>query len=92
MEDISEIDKIFAECLQDNTNKHKKYTIDFKLRVLKLIELGVSLHKISDKLSIDRKIIRDWRDNKNSLLNINKKKTSFRCYRKEWNKNLFYRI
>ena len=35
---ISEIDKIFAECLQDNTNKHKKYTIDFKLRVLKFLK------------------------------------------------------
>ena len=46
-------------------NKHKKYTIDFKLRVLKLIELGVSFHKISEKLSNDPKIIRNWKNNKN---------------------------
>ena len=58
MEDILEIDKIFAECLQDNMNKHKKYTIDYKLRVLKLIELGVSFHKISEKLNNDPKIIK----------------------------------
>lgn len=49
MEDIPESDKIFAEYLKHNSNKHKKYLIDFKLKVLKLIELQVSLHKISDK-------------------------------------------
>ena len=89
MEDISEIDEIFAECLKDKMNKHKKYTIDFKLRVLKLIELGVSLHQISDKLSIDCKFIRDWRDNKNSLLKVNNKETSFRCNRKSGIKTYF---
>lgn len=89
MEDIPESDKIFEECLKDNFNKHKKYSIDFKLKVLKLIELKASKHKISDKLGIDRKIIREWSDNKNSLLKVANKETSFRCNRKTGIKSYF---
>ena len=89
MEDNPEIDKIFSDCLKDNSNKHKKYTIDFKLKVLKLIELNVSLHKISDKLGIDRKILRDWREKKNSLTKVANKDISFRCNRKTGIKTYF---
>ena len=52
MEDILESDKTFSGCLRDNLNKHKKCSIDFKLKVLKLMQLNVSLHKISNKLGI----------------------------------------
>ena len=70
--------------MKDNSNKHKKYSIDFKL-----IELEVSIHKISDKLGIDLKIIREWRDNKNSLMKVANKETSFRCNRKTGIKTYF---
>lgn len=89
MEDNPEIDKIFSDCLKDNSNKYKKHTIDFKLKVLKLIELNVSLHKISHKLGIDRKILRDWRDNKNSLTKVVNKDISFRCNRNTGIKTYF---
>ena len=40
---------------------HKKYTVDFKIKVLKLIHLNYSLHLLSNKLNIDRKTLRDGR-------------------------------
>ena len=81
MEDSSEIDKLFSDCMITNKNCHKKYTVEYKLKVLKLLELNVSIHSISDKLGIDRKIIREWREKKNSLLKVENKENSFRCNR-----------
>ena len=63
-------------------NKHRKYTIEFKLKVLKLLDNNVSIHKISDKLKIDRKNIRDWRDKRVALNNVQNKDKAFRCNRK----------
>ena len=57
MEEKSEIDKLFDECLIDKKNKHRKYSVSFKLKVLQLLDLNVSIHAISDKLNLDRKII-----------------------------------
>ena len=67
MKENSQIDKLFHECLDDAIKKHKKYMIEFKLKVLKLIYLNVSLHKISAKLGIDRKTIREWKDKRELL-------------------------
>ena len=61
MEEISEIDKLFNEYLTEKKNTHKKYTIAFKLKILKLLDPNVPIHKISDKLNINRKIILDLR-------------------------------
>lgn len=36
---------------------HNKYTIDFKLKVIELIHLNISLHSISNRLGIDRKTL-----------------------------------
>ena len=63
-------------------NKHQKYTIEFKLKVLKLLDNNVSIHKISDKLKIDRKNIRDLRDKRVALSNVQNKDKVFRCNRK----------
>ena len=66
MEEDSQIDKLFDEYLGDAKNKHKKNNIEFKLKVLKLIGLNVSLHQISAKLGIDRSILRDWKKKENN--------------------------
>ena len=81
MEDDSQIDKLFDECLGDAKNKHKKYNIEFKLKVLKLIDLNVSLHQISAKLGIDRNILRDWKKKREQLLDVKNKDKQYRCKR-----------
>lgn len=64
--------KLFQDILGDKLYKHKKYNVEFKVKIVKLIDAGISLHSISDKLKIDRKILRDWRDKKESLLEVKK--------------------
>jgi len=81
MEEISEIEKLFEDCLPEAKNKIKKYSIDLKLKVLKLLDLNVSMHKIEDRLGINRKTIREWRDKKNLFLDINAKSVRYRCNR-----------
>lgn len=81
MEEISEIEKLFEDCLPEAKNKIKKYSIDLKLKVLKLLDLNVSMHKIEDRLGINRKSIREWRDKKNLFLDINAKSVRYRCNR-----------
>jgi len=81
MEDDSQIDKLFDECLDDAKNKHKKYNIEFKLKVLKLIDLNVSLYQISAKLGIDRNILRDWKKKREQLLDVKNKNKQYRCKR-----------
>ena len=60
-------------------NKHKKYNIEFKLKVLKLIDLNVSLHQIITKLGIDRSILRDWKKKREQLLEVKNKYKQYRC-------------
>jgi biotin operon repressor len=88
MEEYTEEDKLFNELIEIK-NKHRKYTIEFKLKVLKLLDNNVSIHKISDKLNIDRKIIRDWRDKRVALNNVQHKDKAFRCNRKTGPKKNF---
>ena len=70
MENSSNAQNLFQECLGDKQYKIRKFTVDFKLKVIKLIESNVSLHVISGKLKIDRKVLRDWRDKKQSLMEV----------------------
>lgn len=81
--------KLFQELLGDIQYKHKKYNVEFKLKIVNLIEAGISLHSISDKLKIYRKILRDWRDKKDSLLEVKNKNNKFRCYRENTEKKTF---
>lgn len=81
MEDKSEVDILFDKCIQEKKNLYKKYTVEFKLYVIKLIELGVSLHKISEKLDIDRHFLWDWRDKRNALEKVNNENKAYRCNR-----------
>lgn len=37
MENMFEIDLLFQQCIKHSNNKHKKYTIEYKLKILKLI-------------------------------------------------------
>ena len=89
MENSSNIQNLFQECLGDNQYKIRKFTVDFKLKVIKLIESKVSLHVISDKLKIDRKVLRDWRDKKQSLMEVRNKNKKFRCNRNNGEKKIF---
>ena len=59
MEEKPEEDILFDPYLQEKKNSHKKYTVKFKLNIIKLVALNVSLHKIEEKLDIDRKVPRD---------------------------------
>ena len=61
MENMSEIDLHFQQCIEHSNNKHKKYNIEYKLKILKLIDLGVSLHKNNENLGIDLKL---WENGK----------------------------
>ena len=57
---------------------HKKYTVDFKIKVLKLIHSNYSLHFLSNKLKIDRKTLREWMDKESSLLMVKNKDVKYR--------------
>jgi len=90
MENASNIQNLFQDCLGDKQYKIRKFTVDFKLKVIKLSESNISLYVISDKLKIDRKIFRDWRDNKiNSLMEVRNKNKKFRCNRNNGEKKIF---
>ena len=89
MENSSNVQNLFQECLGDKQYKIRKFTVDFKLKVIKLIESNVSLHVISDKLKIDRKVLRDWRDKKQSLMEVRNKNKKFRCNRNNGEKKNF---
>ena len=82
MEERSLIDKIFEECTEIQKNKLKRYTIEYKLKILKLIELNVSLHQIENKLGISRKTLREWREKKSLLNDVINKGNRYRCDRK----------
>ena len=49
MEEKPEVDKLFDLGLQEKKNSYKKYRIEFKLNIIKLMELNISLHKIEEK-------------------------------------------
>ena len=51
--------KLF-ELQKEVQTSHKKYSIEFKLKVVELINLKLSYHYISKRLGIDRKVLRDW--------------------------------
>jgi len=57
---------------------YKKYSIDFKLKVINLVHLNISIHSISNKLGIDRKLIRDWVNKEATLSGIPNKDSRFR--------------
>ena len=57
---------------------YKKYSIDFKLKVINLVHLNISIHSISNKLGIDRKLIRDWVNKEATLSGIPNKYSRFR--------------
>ena len=77
---------MFQECLGDKQYKIRKFTVDFKLKVIKLIESNVSLHFISGKLKIDRKVLRIG-DKKQSLMEVRNKNKKFRCNRNKCKNN-----
>ena len=57
---------------------YKKYSIDFKLKIINLVHLNISIHYISNKLGIDRKLIRDWVNKEAYLSEIHNKDSSYR--------------
>ena len=57
---------------------YKKYSIDFKLKVINLVHLNIIIHSISNKLGIDRKLIRDQVNKKATLSEIPNKYSRFR--------------
>ena len=72
---ITELDNL-------NKNKHKKYNIDFKLKVINLYHINNSIHLLSNKLGIDRKVIRDWINKEQELKSLTNKKNKYRGKKK----------
>ena len=72
-------EKLLSELATTTKISHRKYTVDFKLKVLKLVHSNFSLHEISNKLNIDRKVLRDWMDKESSLLKVKNKDIKYRC-------------
>ena len=61
---------------------HKKYTVEFKLKVINLYHMNLSIHLLSNKLGIDRKVIRDWINKEEDLKNVKNNKNRYRCEKK----------
>ena len=80
---------LFKEIIGDLYFKYRKYTDEFKLKVINLIQSGLSLHMISDRLNIDKKLLRGWRDKKYSLLDVQNKNIKFRYHRDNEDKKIF---
>ena len=57
---------------------HKKYTIDFKIKVLKLIHLNYSLNLLSNKLNIDTETLIEQKEKESSLLLVKNKDIKYR--------------
>ena len=74
----SEESKIIAKLEKVAKKSYKKYSINFKLNILKLSKMNISIHSISNRLGIDRKIIRDWIKNEIIMNNISNKDKKYR--------------
>ena len=70
---------LLNELAKTSKISHKKYIIDFKIKVLKLIHLNYSLHLLSNKLNIDRKTLREWKEKETSLQLVKNKAIKYRC-------------
>ncbi len=57
--------------------KHYKYTIEQKIKIVNEIEKS-SINAINKKYGIDKKCLRDWRDNKDKLLATSNKRNKYR--------------
>ena len=80
MESIN--DNLISELENIAKSGHKKYSVDFKLKVIKFYHLNLSIHLLSNKLNIDRKVIRDWINKEADLLNVKNNKNKYRCNKK----------
>lgn len=89
MEEDSQIDILFNECLGGAKKKHKKFNIEFKIKILKLIYLNVSLHQISAELEIDKSILRNWKKKREQLFGVKNKHKQYRCKRKKGLNTIF---
>ena len=61
--------------------RYKKDSIYFKLNVIKLVHLNISIHSIYNKLGIDRKLIDEWVKQESPLDNIKNKDSRYRNYK-----------
>lgn len=77
----SNVNKMLNELEEKIKKGHKKYTIDFKLKVIELVHLNFFIHFISNKLNIDRNTIREWLKNEDSLKLVSNKDKKFRSNR-----------
>ena len=55
-----------------------KYDVKFKLKVVEMLNNGISLHKIENKWNIDRHTLWKWREQESDLKLVNKKDNRFR--------------
>jgi len=56
------------EQLKEELQKKKqKYSIEYKLGILDLLNKGISYHIIENKMNLDRAMVRRWKDNEEQL-------------------------
>ena len=77
----SEESEIIAELEKELKKPLRKYSIEFKIKFIKLSKMNISIYSISNRLGIDIKIIRGWIKNENNLNNINNKDKRYRTYK-----------
>ena len=78
----AQVEPTLKELEKEVKTTHKKYSIEFKLKIINLIYLNLSYHYISKWLGIDMKVLRDWVEKEESLKTIVKKDKKFRIKKK----------
>ena len=73
--------KIIAELEKELKKQHRKYSIYFKIKAIELSIMNISIHSISNRFGLYRKIIRDWIKNGNNLNNIYNKDKRYLTYK-----------
>ena len=67
---------------ENKSNKHRnKYSVDFKLKIIDMVNNGVSLHSIEKNMLLDRVMVRKWKEREYEFRNLKYKDKRFRKYR-----------
>jgi transposase-like protein len=75
--------------MSETIRKRKSYTLDEKVAAIKkLKELNGKIAKTSRELNIDRKCLREWRDNEEKLVNLLHKRKQRKAFFKELEEKL----
>ena len=67
---------------ENEANKYRnKYSIDFKLKIIDMVNNGLSLHSIEKNIHLDRAMFRKWKEKEHEFRNMKYKDKLFPKYR-----------